>query len=253
MPAGFDFGRALVDKLDEWVDGLAAPLMPPRQFVEGSEVVRLEFREHRPHAVMIGKCIRAVSGIHAALVLADLGYVTECASLLRIVSDFCIEINAIGEALNSGGELPRAVGSFVNAYFVPLPRTPEAFAAAERGNYVSREELMKAEVRQANNAKLDRVQLLTTHRFLNKTYDAYVHGAYETAMDLFDSDTGRFMLHGHPSRYKRQEFVEAVLLKLHEVVVALEVTAAATASSAIFEAARNARRTMDASEPWRIG
>jgi len=70
-------------------------------------------------------------------------------------------------------------------------------------------------------------------------------------MELCDPDTGRFMMRGHLSPSKRQEFVEAVLLKLHEVVVALEITAAVTAHAEIFKAARDARHVMDDSEPWK--
>jgi hypothetical protein len=251
MATDFSFARDLIDKLDGWVDKLAAPLMPPRTVVEAPDLMRLELREHIPHTVMIGKCVRAVSGIHAALALADLGYVVECAALLRMVSDFCTEITAIGAALDKGGELPRAVRTFVDHYFVPKPRTPEQFEAAERTRYVSREDLMKAAVRLAESANVDREQLRIVHRFLNMSFDAYVHGAYETTMELCDPDTGRFMMRGHLSPSKRQEFVEAVVLKLHEVVIALELTAAVTAHAEIFKAARDARHTMDASEPWK--
>ncbi|MGH6803329.1 MAG: hypothetical protein ACREC3_08175, partial [Methyloceanibacter sp.] len=186
MAADFSFARDLIDQLDGWVNKLGAPLMPPCTVVEGHDRIRLEFREHIPHAVMIGKCVRAVSGIRAAHVLADLGYVAECAALLRMVSDFCTEITAIGEAVNRGGELPGAVRTFVDQYFVPKPRTPEQLAAAERTRYVSREALMKAEVRLAENANVDGEQLRIVHRFLNMTYDAYMHGAYETTMELCD-------------------------------------------------------------------
>jgi hypothetical protein len=111
------FARGLIEQLDGWVNDLAAPLMPPRMVAEGDDLVRLEFRQHIPHAVMIGKSVRAVSGLRAALVLADLGYVAECAALLRMVSDFCTEITAVGEALNRGGALPGAVRTFVEQYF----------------------------------------------------------------------------------------------------------------------------------------
>jgi len=251
MVTDFSFARGLINKLDGWVDKLAAPLMPPRKVVEDPDLIRLELREHIPHAVMIGKCVRAVSGIHAALVLADLGYIAECAALLRMVSDFCTEITAIGKALNRGAELPHAVQTFVDHYFVPKPRTPDQFAVAKRILYVSRKDLMKAEVRFAKNENTDGERLRKVHRFINMTYDAYVHGAYETTMEMCDLDNARFMMRGHLSVSKRQEFVEAVFLKLHEVIIALEFTAAVTAHSEVFKATRDARHVMDESEPWK--
>jgi hypothetical protein len=246
-----NFARNLISQLGEWVNDLAAPLMPPRIVLEGDDLIRLEFREHIPHAVMVGKSVRAVSGLKAALVLADLGYLTECAALLRMVSDFCIEIKAIAEPLKSGGELPVAVRTFVEQYFTPKARTPEVLGADDRTRYVSREELMKAEVRMAQGTKVDGEQVRSLRRFVNMAYDAYVHGAYETTMELCNPSTGRFMVGGHLDIKKRDELVEAVFLKLHEVVVALEFTAALTAHAGVFNAAREARHTMDASQPWK--
>ena len=103
MAPDFNFERNLINKLDGWVNTLAIPLMPPHMADAGQGMSRLELRKHTPHTVMIGKCVRAVSGIRAALLLADLGYVVECAALLRIVSDFCTKIMAISSALNRGG------------------------------------------------------------------------------------------------------------------------------------------------------
>lgn len=243
------FARSLIEQLDGWVNALAAPLVPPREVSVGGDWIRLEFREHIPHAVMTGKCIRAVSGIRAALILADLGYVTECASLLRMVSDFCTEVTAVGEAIRRGGEPTAAVRTFVDQYFTPKARTPEQLAATERTRYVNREELMKAELRLAEDARVDGENQRVVHRFINMAFDAYVHGAYETTMDLYDPHNGRFMTSGHPS--KREEFVEFVFLKLHEVVVAIEFTAALTSNAEIFRLAREARHTMDATEPWK--
>jgi hypothetical protein len=245
------FARHLItNELTIWVNQLSAPLMPPRMVLEGDDLIRLEFRHHTPHSAMAGKAIRAVSGLHAALILADLGYVTECGALLRIVSDFCGEVIAIGHALHKSGELPPAVQKFVEQYFTPKARTPEQLAASERVRYVSREALMKVG-RPAADENVDGEDLRVIHRFLNMTYDAYVHGAYETTMELCDPLTGRFMTDGHLDDSKREEFVDAVALKLHELVVALEITAAITANSEVFAAARQARHAMDAADLWR--
>jgi hypothetical protein len=144
------------------------------------------------------------------------------------------------------------VRRFVEQYFTWKARTPDQLAAQEAVRYVSREELMKAEVRLAAVAKIDGEHQRTLHRFINMAYDAYVHGAYETAMELCDPIAGRFLMRGHPDGSKREEFVEAVFRTLHQVVVAVELTAAVTSHAPVFQAAREARRTMDASEPWKL-
>jgi hypothetical protein len=250
---GITFGRDLIKQLGDWVNALAAPIMPPRIVPEGDEYVRLEFCEHLPHTVMVGKAIRAASGIGAALALADLGYIVECGSILRMVSDFCTEITTIGQALHDGGTLPAAIQTFVDQYFARKIVTVDQFAGDKRPRYVSREELAKAETQAASEgAKVRREQIRDTRRYLNYVYDGFVHGAYASTMELCDPAAGRFMVDGHTDESKKEEYVEAVMLKLHEVVVAIEFTAALTAHSGVFEAARNARHTMDASEPWKL-
>ena len=246
-----DFVRESIDKLDGWVEELAAPIMPPRK-IEEQGVIRLELRQHKPHTVMIAKCVRAVSGLRASLVLAKLGHVAECGALLRIVSDFCTETTAIGRALNKSGELLRSVQDFVDQFFTPKPKTPDQLKVADRHRYVSRQQLMKEVERFLNeNANVENEQSRPVLNFLNMTYDAYVHGAYETTMELYDPESGRFMMRGHPSPSKQQEFVKAVRDKLHEVVCALELTAAVTAQSEVRQAVRNLRHSMDNSAPWK--
>lgn len=244
-------GLQILEKLDGWVNSLMAPALPLREMPAGGDEIRLEFRQQIPHSVMIGKLIRAVSGLRGALVLAETGHITECAAVLRIVSDFCTEISAIGFALQQRDELPTAVKDFVAQYFAPKARTPAEFAATERTRYVSREALMKVHKALADNQPVDSDLLDRSHRFVNMVYDAYVHGAYETTMELWNPRTNTFAMRGHPSPVKRQEFAEAVLLKMHEVVVAAELTAAVTANNEVFTQAREARRTMDSTEPWK--
>jgi hypothetical protein len=169
-----------------------------------------------------------------------------------MVSDFCTEIAALGEALNAGGELPTAVRAFTDQYFTPKARTPEQFAAQDRVRYVSREELMKGSLRLANQASIDAEQFRINHRFINMSFDAYVHGACETTMELWDASTGTFMVEGHRNVVKREEFIEAVFHKLHEVIVALELTAAVTGHAEVFTEVREARRTIDTLDPWKI-
>jgi hypothetical protein len=251
MDTTVNLGREILDKLDHWTNQLVAPALPLRVTPDGDDAVRLEFRQQTPESVMIGKLVRAVSGLRAALLLAETGHVTECAAVLRMVSDLCTEISIIGFALDQRDELPAAVKEFVTQYFKPRSRTPDEYASAERTRYVTREALMRAHKTLAQNHSVDSDLLDRTRRFLNMAYDAYVHGAYETTMELWNQRTNVFEMRGHPSQAKREEFAEAVFLKMHEVVVAIEVTAAKTAQAEVFSQAREARRAMDVSEPWK--
>ena len=246
------YAYSILGQLDGWIEELARPIVPPRRIDEGDKYFRLEFQQHLPHTVMIGKLVRAASGIRAAFALSESGYVTESGAILRIVSDLCAEVGAIGGALNRGGELPKAVRDFVDQYFIPKQRTPEEYAAAERIRYVSREELMKSDIAASTGSGIDVERVRSLRRFLNMGGDAYVHGAYETTMELCEPRSGRFFLGGHPDSETRHTHLEFAALKLHEVVVAVELTGAVTSTALVFDAARNTRREMDRLDPWKL-
>lgn len=236
--------REILDRLDGWVNDLAAPLGRPQSIADG-DGFRLAYASPSPQAAVTCKLVRAVSGLRGALLLAEAGYVAECGSVLRVVRDACLEVRAITEALNRGGEHPRAVADFVDQFFEPRARTPDEYATAKGKWYVARKGLMKAEIRLCEGTSVDVEELLKLARFLNMSFDAYVHAAYDTAMELCHPVTGRFEMRGHPVEATRQEFVSAVFRTMHEVVTAVEVTAAVTSHAPVFKAAREARRTLD--------
>lgn len=250
--ADLTYAYSILGRLDGWVEQLARPIVPPRLAELDDNSARLELKQHLPHTVMIGKLVRIASGIRAAFVLSENGFVTESGAILRIVSDFCTEVGAIGGALHRGGELPKPVTVFVEHYFTPKERTPENYAAAERARYVSREDLMKSDIAVGSGSAADVEWAWSLKRFLNMVGDAYIHGAYDTTMELCEPRTGRFFVDGHPSREVRAVHVEFAALKLHEVVRAFELTAAVTAVPPVFEEARRARREMDQQAPWKL-
>ena len=242
MTIDFGLDPDLIGKLDEWANKLAAPLLPP---IKNPTTNRLELREHIPHTVMIGKCIRAVSGVHAALALADLGYVVECTAIMRMVSDFCTEITTIGKALDSQDELPDAAHTFVEQYFATKPQTPDQYKEAKRPRYPNRKDLMNVGTRWAEMKGIDDEGERTAHKFLNSLSDAYVHGAYETTMELYDPRTGHFSMRGSRSRWKRLDHIKWMFLRLGEVVSALQITAAVTGHKEVWKATDDARRALD--------
>jgi len=243
-----NFTRQIVmdinDKLDGWVNALAtaAPLLPP---IYNPDLKRPELREHRPWTVMIGKCVRAVSGFRAALVLVNSGYVTECTSIMRMVSDFCDEIITIGIALQGRDELPKSVRDLVEGYFAPTPLTPDQYEQAKRPHRPSRKDLMKVQEKWAEMENIDGQKMREIKTYLNNILNAYVHGAYETTMELYDRRTGYFRMRGFQSLSESEHHVNTMHLMLHSVVGALQITAAVTSHREVWQATRETLHALD--------
>jgi len=151
-PLDFPVTRRTMTRLDGWLMALAAPLLPLKTVqVELPHMSGFvwEFPEQSESALVIGKAVRMISGIRAAMLLADAGYISECGTILRTVSDFSNEILCICLGSKSG-ERTTAHTRFVEQYFVQLARDPDEFDKQSRTKWVTRDELMAAEYRWAS-------------------------------------------------------------------------------------------------------
>lgn len=245
----FPVTRLIIEKVDGWVNHLAVALMPPKIVLDTDGAYHWEFAEKSPSVLQVTKMVRMVSGIRAALLLADQGFVVESANLLRMVSDFATEITAVSEGVLRG-EMTTAQRKFVEQFFRPTPRSLEEFAAQEKDFYVSREELIKSEMRLAAEAGDNPEELRQVRRLLNKGYDDYVHGSYLTAMELYDDTSKSFRVRGVVGRERTDMAKRGVAGKLHEVVGAMEFVAFLRKEELVFVEIRNARHLLEASGEW---
>ena len=223
---GFPVTRSTIDELDGWVHRLAAPLLPPQRIKRrGRAGFRWRFRDETAYVLMVGKAVRMVSGIRAAMLLIDNGFVAEAASLVRIVSDLALEIVAVAE-----GELrdsrTKAQQDFVAEFFArkSIGEDDNSLQQAKK-RYVNREELMKTHVRLAKDAGLDGEGLRDLMRTIAGVYDGYVHGSYSSSMELYHGERHEFMLRGHEGTEQRVVYRTALSGKLHEVIQAISMIA----------------------------
>lgn len=198
--------------------GFPTPLDPPDAAKDCSGPLM-----RRDRALMVGKAVRMTSGIRAALVLGDLGYIAECGTLLRTVSDFMNEIVSVYEGYKQGAPT-EAQKRFVRQYFARIATDPE-YENQKRERWVTRDELFAAHIRWATETGGDPERLRRNLRYLAHMYDKFVHGAYITATERYDPLNRTFMLRGHQAPIKRDEYKRAVASKLHQVLTALGLMA----------------------------
>ena len=86
---------------------------------------------------------------------------------------------------------------------------------------------------------------LQTHRFLDHTFDAFVHGSSQTTAELYNPQTRDFMMRGQELSSVRQDYVDAAAGKVHGVVAAIELTAKVFGNATVAMEARAARRALD--------
>lgn len=235
MGDSFPTTRSILSRLDNHLHGLVAPLLPPKRVPEPTGGFHFEFKEKSPYALMAAKAVRMVSGIRSAMALADQGYVTESASILRMVSDFHTEIVAVAEGLGRG-EFTKAQREFLEQFFMPPPRTLEDHEQQEKQYRVARSELVKSHLRMAEQIGDDSNQLREVYKALDAGFNMYVHGDYLTAMELFDGLKGRFAVEGVHWEERLIVARRGVAGKLHEVLYAMQMIALAGKDTSLFDA-----------------
>lgn len=247
MTADFPTTRALVATLPEWLHALADQLPKPLRIPHPKGQFRWEYPDKTPEVAQVAKAVRMVSGIAAALRLADAGFTTDCGTLLRTVADFAAEILFIGEGLLNG-QLNAAQQQFVDQYFTAFPTSPDELAEREREYYIGRKDILAAHRRLVAPAGIDPGFYDRVAKYLNKGYDGYVHGAYGTAMELFSGRDYRFMVTGNESPRALCVAKVSVAGKLHEVIAALEFMALTRRLEALHFAIMTGRHALEQSE-----
>jgi hypothetical protein len=222
----FPVTTSVLSVLDEWFIPLIHPFLPLEQVqIVGRPDGEFwwNFREKSARAVMMGKAARAISGLRSAFILAGRGYVTECGTILRTVSEFRIEIGSLidGETRKEGPTT--AQKELVRQYFIPMAQSPEEFENSIKERYVARRDILAGFMRWAGKhskpKEVERLRIITEYLLMG--YDKYVHGGYVTAMELYTGENHSFMLGGHKDDFPREVSKRAVASKLHEFIVVL--------------------------------
>lgn len=240
----FPVTRRLHDQMEIWVQTFAG-LLPPAQQIPVQGSFRWEHTEHSARTVQVAKAVRAVSGLRAALALADRNFTTESATLLRVVADFAAEIIFLGEALLED-RVTDDQQKFITQHYAPLPTDPDQLAAREKEYYVGRKAIAAAHQRIFEKTGSPGEKLQRISAYLNKGYDAYVHGANVTAMELYDARTNSFMLSGQ--RFPRFACVSKVSVsaKTNELLNSLHFMAIVWKIESLVAAIVDARAEFDA-------
>ena len=217
----FPLIREIIANLDQPLNILTTALPNPEKVKQPDDGFRWSYPIQTAEVVQIAKAVRMISGIRAAIRLADSGFITECYTILRTVSDFSNEITFLAEGMINGS-FNSSQQKFIDQFFNPFPTDPKELAKRESEKYIARKDIIDAKIRLAKRSGIDGENLKMLIKYLNKGFDSYVHGAYETAMELFSGKTHAFMLNGHDSDTARYRAKIVIALKLHGVIIALE-------------------------------
>lgn len=177
------------------------------------------------------KAARIVSTLDAALVLLSARKSTEATALIRLVSDYCAEIDFLYEGAAPSSERA-AHRRFLEDFFQGTPRNIAEWRArqsAGSAGYVSRKEINKALERLAQQVpSLDSAavrDLTETHRALEAAKNGYVHGGYYEAMEAFNPTAREFEVFGVTNAAVLAASVKFLVVNVHPALVSFSYMA----------------------------
>jgi hypothetical protein len=220
MPNDFPFTRRMLVAIEEWFIPLVQPfpIKQTRVKAVGEKDFYWDFEEHSVKTVMLGKAVRIITGLRAAMILADRGYITECGTILRTIDDGVAEI----VFLIQGNKKPsEEYQKFIRQYFEWMPENPNELTSKKSEGFVKRREILSGIVEEMKGVEKNTDKVRKTMTFIAYGYDKYVHHGYRTSMELYSGKTKQFMLRGHDGPAERDLCKRMVASRLHSSFGAL--------------------------------
>lgn len=214
--------RNALARMSGWVDDFGRRLPEPdRRYLDRKRFI-WRHAETTVEVLQVAKAARMVAALRGALALAEARLTTECGSLLRTASDFADEILFLCEPALTG-KTTTALRKFVEQAFTSIPTSLDEWMEWERERYVGRGEVLKALGRMAQQSGQDGELLRAAASWLSHGFDKYVHGSYDSAMELYDGGTRRSMTGGVESERLINGSLTSIAWNTQDGLAALEL------------------------------
>ena len=207
--------------MEQMLAAFEAKLAPPVLTAKGDgRVFRYEDKS-APQAI-VQKSARVVSGIRAADILLERGYVQEGAVLIRVVSEMIEDVRFLSKAIITG-EVPEFLEAYLRAFYEEaIPGAGDAVTALNRKRTrVSRRDVRAADARCNDRFQVPQYVPPTSHlsRALANLFSGFVHGSSSQVMDTYGGRPPHFHVAGMPgtplqATYQRY-FDELILSASH--------------------------------------
>jgi len=188
--------KQAIQELEVALSRLVVKIGPPIYIAEAGKP-RFRYTDPDPIKLMVLKTVRVVSGLNAATVLLEAGYIIEMGVLFRTIDDYIDEITFVGETVESGATTTDQK-RFIEAFFEDDTRTTtELLQDQPRHHRVERKKI-HASLERVLGRYLPKTPGLVRRmsRAIDDVYSGVVHGSLTSIMELYDGDQERFRVSG---------------------------------------------------------
>lgn len=208
------------------VDCFAASVPAPLWY--DSDIQHLGFRYGKPNAkhFCMLKAVRAVSGLNAAIALAEKGFHQEACVLIRTIVDCTAQIEFVLAGLN-GDVLAKKQQKVVDNFFDDFRRN----GASDYKGSAIRQEDVHAEISRylegagvtGSEGRFKGVSAKNLMSNVYRNFSNYIHARYPEVMDMFGGRPGHFHMNGMSGTPKDNESLALVTSFTNSVSITLSM------------------------------
>jgi hypothetical protein len=183
-----------LQNMERTLNGLVKGLPPPQRVpILDSFVYR--YVERTIQQAIVQKLARIISGLYAARILLEAGFLQEQAALQRMLDEFQEDVTflSLGVIFDDVTDLHRR---YLDAFFEEeFDKPDDAVGSTQRRAMVPRDKL-RAYIARIEGDGLNHSRGVALGRTLSKAYSGYVHGASPQIMEMYGGDPPYFHVAG---------------------------------------------------------
>jgi hypothetical protein len=212
--------------------------VPPPKPIPFRDGFVYRYLEKTIHQALIQKLARVVTGLHAARVLLEHGFVQEQAALHRMLDEFQEDIMFLACAVifDDTTELHR---QYLSAFYEEEFDKPESpLESTQKRPMVARRKI-RAYIARMEAVDLDQSRGIELSRTVNKAYSGFVHGASPAIMDMYGGAPLQFLVRGMLGTVRMSELREDLWNYFYRGIIAFGFVAKVFGDDALFESTRS--------------
>jgi hypothetical protein len=165
------------------------------QLVPIGDGVAFRYAEKSIHQAIVQKLARLVSGLHAAKLLLEAGFIQEQGALQRILDEFEQDILFLCSAVIFD-DVTDLHQRYLNAFYMEeFDRPDDPIGSTQKRPMIPREKI-QSYLSRLDGMPYDPSTGKAVTRTVAKTYSGYVHGASPHIMEMFGGTPPRFHVSG---------------------------------------------------------
>lgn len=219
--------------------------MPPPRLVPFKDGFVYRYSEQSAHEALVQKLARIVSGLHAARILLEKGFVQEQGVIQRTLDEFNEDILFLCHGLGSN-KLNALHQEYLSSFYEEEFDNPhDPLASTQKRAMVPRKKI-RAYLARLEGIKLDPTRGVEVSRTISKAYSGFVHGASPHIMDMYGGSPPKFHIAGMIGTPRIEEHREDLWNYFYRSILSFIAVAKVFGDKRLFESLQKYRDHFEA-------